>query len=415
MEGIAIWVATALAAKMFAEVLRRRYGFATPGRVASAGRTIEVDVVYLLSFAAGLLLVLYIGLHAGLAVAIVLRLGAIVADRVLLPANHAFLELYLALVCFRLHPDPVALASVLQVMTISVWLYAVYQKLYQREFLDGSFFYVTMQEKPRPPGRWAARFVATVPAIRDYYGPIDPAARTFCRRLAAAVLVTETVPPVLAFAASGTIWSALLLAAVSLPVGLVTSETNFMVTNILLAAVFIVPFSAEAFFSGLADPIVAGVVGWCFVWPPVHAFLSRNLRFSPWRLGGWGMYSRQEARTDIVLPDGELRRLRDVKMPTRMLREFGACRIGWVRDAIRRHFFRWDYPFPAQGVVFRWYVRRGDRYVTSCVVLENAPGTAARTFEISDERSTMEFMHHISSLSSQASQPAPAPTAAVPA
>jgi hypothetical protein len=37
---------------------------------------------------------------------------------------------------------------------------------------------------------------------------------------------------------------------------------------------------------------VSAAIGLVLVlWPPVHMTLARNLRFSPWRYGGWGMYA----------------------------------------------------------------------------------------------------------------------------
>src|SRR5207249_3322671 len=97
------------------------------------------------------------------------------------------------------------------------------------------------------------------------------------------VLIAESVLPIAGFAASGTVWSALVLLVLAVPVGMWSSETNFMITNILTAAAFLVPFEWSALLRGFNDPVVASVLGWCLVWPPVHAVLARRLRFSPWR------------------------------------------------------------------------------------------------------------------------------------
>jgi hypothetical protein len=409
MEQIAVWVAIGLAAKILADVLRRRFGFEVPGRFASAGRGIETDLAYLIAFAIALFTVRQIGLHAALIIAVVLRLGDIAGDRVLLTSNHKFLELYMALVCLRLHDTPLALAAVLQVMALSVWLYAAFQKVYHREYHDGSYFYFMMQRARSRLGTWTA-YIQTVPAIEGYYGAIDAPAQVLCRRLAMLVVLTETVLPLLAFAASGTIWSTLLLLAVAMPVGLLTSETNFMITNVLLAAAFLAPFTTAALSRGLGDPVVATVVGWCLVWPPMHAMLARRLRFSPWRLGGWGMYARQVARIDIILPDGELKTLRGPTMPAGLLREFGACRVDWLREALHRVFFRSGYTEPAHGLVFRWYRLRGDRFVTDGIVFPHPAGGAAQTFEIGDEPDAAAFRRYVASLPHA---PASAPRAAV--
>lgn len=404
MEHLASWAAAGLAAKMLADVLRRAYGFDMPGRIASARRPIETDLAYVAAYAVALLVVRQVGLEAALVVVVVLRSAAIVADRVLLPGNHSFLELYLAVVCLRLHDAPSALASTLQVIAVSVWVWAAYQKVYQREYLDGTYFYLTLPGDGWRLGGWASR-IRRVPRIQGDYGAIEPAARAFCRWVAVLVLIGETVPPVLAFALSGTAWSVLLLVAVALPVGLSSMETNFMITNLLLAAVFLVPFETTALLAGLGDPAVAGVVACCLVWPPIHAALARHLRFSPWKLAGWGMYSVQKPLIDIVLPGGELRPLRGTSIPARIVLEFGACRVGWVRDAIRSYFFRWGCADPATGLVFRWRRLDGDRFATSCVVSRNTPGAPVRTFEIADEASAAAFARYVSSLS-------PAPAAA---
>ena len=206
VDRIAIAVATTLAAKMLADVLRRGYGFAAPGRLASANRGIETDLAYAIAFAAALPLVLYIGLDAALAVAIVFRLGAIVGDRLLLTSNHSFLELYLALVCWRLHEVPDVLAPMLQAMTVTLWIYAAFQKLYQREYHDGTYFYISTPRSPSRLRAWSGHLLR-VPAIDGDYAAIDPAADRFCRRLGVLVLVTETVLPLLALGASGSPWA----------------------------------------------------------------------------------------------------------------------------------------------------------------------------------------------------------------
>lgn len=409
MEHLAVWAATGLAAKILADVLRRAYGFDRPGFITSARRSIETDLAYLIAYVIALLVVGQIGLEAALLVAIVLRIAAVVGDRVVLPGNHSYLELYLAVVCLQLHQTPVALASVLQVVGFAVWVLAAYQKLYQREYLDGTYYYFTLRSEGWRLGRWTS-FVRQVPVIEGDHGRIDPAALRFCRWLAALVLVGETVPPILAFTLNGTGWSVLLLVGVALAVGLSSKETNFMLTNLLLAAVFLVPFDASAFLAAVRHPVVAGVVGLCAVWPVIHAPLARHLRFSSWKLAGWGMYAMHKPRVDVVLPGGALSPLRG-SIPARIVLEFGACRIGRVRDAIRRYFFRWDFREPATGLAFRWYRLDGGRYVTSCVVCRNIAGAPVQTFRIVDEASAAAFARHLSSLS-QTPAPAAVPSVA---
>jgi hypothetical protein len=404
MEHLAVWAATGLAAKMLADVLRRAYGFDRPGRIASATRSIETDLAYVLAFGIAVVVVRQIGLDAALLIAVVLRASAIVADRVVLPGNHSFLELYLAAVCLQLHQTPVALASVLQVAAVSVWALSAYQKLYHREYLSGIYYYTTLRSEGWRLGSWTS-FVREVPRVQGDYGAFDPKALSFCRWMAVMVLVGETVPPLLAFALSGTVWSVLLLVGVALAVGVSSKESNFMLTNLLLSAVFLVPFEMSAFLQALRNPLVAVVVGLCAVWPLIHAVLSRHLRVSTWKLAGWGMYATHKPRVQVVLPGGELRPLRGA-IPARIVLEFGACRIGWVRDAIRRYFFRWDHKDAATGLAFRWYRMDGDRYLTHAVVVHNAAGAPVRTFEIADDAGAAAFTRYLSSLSLE---PAAAP------
>lgn len=412
MEHLPVWVATGLAAKILADVLRRAYGFDRPGFITSARRSIETDLAYAIAFGIASLVVRSIGLEAALLVALVLRAAALVGDRVVLPGNHTFLELYLAAVCLQLHGDPVALAAVLQVAAVAVWTLAAYQKLYQRECLDGTYYYLTMRTEGWRLGQWTS-LVREVPPLQGDFGPVDAGALRFCQWVGLLVLVGETVPPLLAFAVNGTVWSVLILVGVALAVGLSSKETNFMITNLLLAAVFLVPFNGAAFLGALRDPVVAAVVALCAVWPFIHAALTRHLGVSSWKLAGWGMYAMHKPRADVVLPGGEMTPVRGA-IPARIVQEFGACRAGRVRDAIRRYFFRWDFTEPAAGLVFRWYRLEGGRYLTRAVVVQNVAGAPMQTLEIADEASAAAFRRHLAALSPER-EPAAVPGLALPA
>jgi hypothetical protein len=202
------------------------------------------------------------------------------------------------------------------------------------------------------------------------------------------------------------------LLAVAVPVGVVTGEMNFMITNVLLAASFLVMFEPAALLTGLRDPLVAAVVVWCLLWPPLHAILARRLRFSPSKLAGWGMYAQQEPRIDIVTTDGALKPLHDSQIAAKLLHEFGACRIGWLRRAAHAYFFRWRYAAPAAGVVFRWLRYRGDRFVTSCVIVQGTAGASAVTLEIVDGATAAEFTRLLTTLARRSAEVA---TGAAPA
>lgn len=390
---ILIGAITVLTAKILADTLRRGYGFDMPNVIGSARKPIEVDIVYLIALAACLVVVNKAGLAAGLLIAILIRLSHIISFRVVLPGNHVHLELLVAIICFRLLDQPGALPTVLQIVTASVWVYAAFQKVYHREFLDGSFFYTALQANSRRTNdQWWSKFIPRIPPLRGYYDAINPAGQEFCRRLAVGIVAVEFAFPLIALVATGTLPGFLIMLALSLPVGLLTRETNFMISNVLLSLTFLIPFDIGALSTIASDPVVLGIVVWCLIWPPVHAVLTRRYRFSSWKLAGWGMYATQIPRVEVVDPRGRLLTTQSgPPIPAAMLPICGASRIRWLREYTSRSFFRWCHKDPANGLLFRWYRQRQGRYVTECVWLPNQPGATPKTFEVSDKASVQEL------------------------
>lgn len=390
-------ISTALSAKVFTDVIRREFGL-EPGRVTWWRSGVTIDLAYLAIITACGLGVYQIGVKSTLPVAILLRLGVLLNFRILVAANHWFLELFVLVACLRLFEQPIALAAVIQIMTVSMWLYAAFQKVYHGQFCDGSFFYITFQA-PTAKKHWPS-FVMKVPEIKGYSTVSDITSQTFCRRLAFAAVATEIVVPLAALSVSGTVWSFLLLLLVSLPVGFITGETNFMITNVFLAVSFVVPFDFGALKTVTSDPLVTTIVVWFIVWPPIHAVLTRRLRFSSWKLAGWGMYATHRPTVQFINRTGDLVKPELLGfVPYTALTVCGSCKIKWLREYTRQTFVRWHPSDDVKGFAFRWYAKRGVRYVAIYVILANRPYAEPVSFELSDDTRIADFKAHLSSLS----------------
>lgn len=389
------WALIVLTAKIFADGLRREHGYGGRSRFTGARSEIEIDIAYVLAHIAAAFVVYLIGVAAALPIAILVRAGFLFGDRILIAANHSTLELIVLILALSLLDRPLALASAIQVITVSVWLYSVFQKLYHGQFHDGSFFYLMFQH-PGTSDRWA-RLVPMVPRIEGFYGRADPVAQAFCRRFALLVLITESMVPLVALAMNGTIWSLLALIAINVVVGMVTRETNFMITNIVLSTFFLVPMSLSGLVAITEVPVALAIVVWCLVWPPLHAVMVRRLQLSPWKLAGWGMYATLLPRVGVIGLDGELSMPRTDSYYLLVVKTCGACTIAWLREYARQSFFRFSYKDPAAGIALLWYRKRGDNYITVCVAVPNYKGGEPVTFEISDERSLAGFRRYIAS------------------
>ena len=395
-QTVAVWAATVLTAKVFAGVIRREFGVA-PEPVNMMRSGFSVDPAFLAILAVSILVVDRIGVDATLPVAILLRAGSLASTRILLTANHIFLELFTLVLFLRLGDRPDTLAAAIQLTVVSLWLYAAAQKLYHRQFADGSFFYVLFQDAGTN-NRWA-RVRQRVARLDRYYAAVDPASQAFCRRLAWLALTTEVIPPLVAFSTTGTIWGFIALASVSGAVASVTRETNFLITNLVLAVFFLVPFDLTALRAITADKLAGGILGFLLVWPPVHAVLTRALRLSTWKLGGWGMYATIDPKVEMIDPNGGLVSPPMTGFwPYRLLQVCGGCKVPALREYARRRFVRW---YPAKdtvrGFLFRRYEKRGSQYVSMCVVVPNVTGGTPVSFELSDEASVLAFKNHVAS------------------
>lgn len=393
-HSVALWAATVLTAKIFAGAVRREFGL-SPEPIATLRSGFSIDAAYLAILAVCVVVVYRIGTDTALPVALLLRAGSMLNTRIVLTANHYFLELFALVFFLRLGDSPATLAAVVQIVAVSVWLYAVFQKLYHRQFADGSFFYIAFQDAGTYY-RWKG-IRERVARLDRYYAAADPVSQQFCKRLATLALATEAIPPVVGFAANGTIGGFLIMASVSGAVAAMSRETSFLITNLVLSAFFLVPFDAEAFWRITDDPLAAGLLAFAIVWPPLHAILARALGFSTWKLGGWGMYATIDPRVSLIGSKGEV--VAPVRStPYGVLQVCGSCRIPALREYARQLFLSWE---PAKDTIraflYRRYEKRGPQYVSVCIVVPNVKRGVPARFELTDETSLMAFKRHIAS------------------
>jgi hypothetical protein len=396
MDGdILAFVGVALSAKIFSDLIRRDFGN-SPRHVLWHGVT--VDATYVAILFASAAASAYLGPTVSVPVALLLRTGALLNSRILLAANHAVLEWLYLLVLWRLQDVPLAGASLLQALTTSVWIYAAVQKVYHREFLNGSYFYLVLQAR-RADARWPSLFRA-VPRLRGYSALPEPTAAAFCRRLAVAVVAGECIFPIVAILASGTTVGYLTAIVAAFAIGYASRETNFMITNLVMSAVLTVPFDFALLLTATHDPVIAIIFLWFVLWPLCHAVVTRHCLICPWKLAGWGMYSVVLPRIALVDSTGHLAAApRSVAVS--LVQLYGACRYHWLRSYVQRIFNRWHHDLPAAGFVLRRYVLRGDVYVTACVVLPSNSCTPVRAFELREQADADNLHFYLASLATQ--------------
>lgn len=356
----------------------------------------------ILSYLIGIPLLAWV-CHVDLGVAAFLaclcRLALIAQIHILNVINHHLLEFLLLVLVFALHDEPAQMTAAIQVLVVSVWSFSVWQKVYHGEFVDGSFFYCTFARRaPRSP--WLGKRFRDLPPVRAPYHEVFPATMAWCRRVAWITLCAETLLPFVALAFSGTPLAVAVMLALSIPVGLISRELDFMVTNIILAAFFLAPFDAAALSAAIhAHVAVAAIFVWAAVWPPIHAIVTRKFRISSWRLFGWGMYATVQCEIYDIALDGTLRPFRGPR--PRVLCGFGECRI----DAVRRFALRCcggdlaGCANDAVGIGLRKLYRLSNTMASRYVVL--APGTVPAAFEVHDEPSRLAFTDYVSGLAAR--------------
>jgi hypothetical protein len=379
------WMIVVLTAKVFADLLRQQFAFGQVSPPAGNRSEVQIDRAYVVILLISSWVVNVVGVSAALPLAMLVRVGILASDRILIAANHVVLELLLLVVMYALLDAPTAMASAVQIVAASVWFYSAFQKLYHGEFWDGSFFYQIFQGVGTGPR--VLRDVPTIPTLSGFCAPVDPRAAAFCRRLAMLVVVSEFGAAVAALLLTGSPWATLLLAAVSIEVGLISKETNFMVTNVAVSTFFLVPLSGADLMRMTDAPTAIAVLAWCLVWPPLHAVATRRARISPWKLAGWGMYATGLPRLGVLEPDGSLRVTRSMNVGYYALltQVYGACSVTWLRNYARRRFFSFCHPQPADALVLLWYRRRGNAFITVGAVVPNADDSTPALLETREE------------------------------
>ena len=393
-EDIAQFVGAFLIAKTLSDALMRVRGpIRLPALARFSMRIMEMTLLVFVTSAAP---------AAVLPLAIVFRIGYFVAGRLIMAINHSLLEFLMLLIIYRLWAKPAALVAVMQIGLVSVWIYSVFQKLYHAEFVNGLFFYTLMQRQP-----WFSRLVflwrgAAKPAIQfgKYVTRIDPLSRHAVRRMAWVVVIMELVTPLFGLRFSGSVVAVVVMGGLAMMVGVATRELSFMMTNIIVAPLFLVPFDKDAFWSGAVDPLVCVILVWMFTWPLLHAVLARSLRFSSWRLFGWGMYATQIPSILTINGRGEILDAEDSiadvqrELAATLVKGFGACRIRCIRGFAWKAFFRIAGRESLKGAILCWYRLEGDWLISHCAAFRRG-ASEFTLFEIRDEKSEQEFKRFV--------------------
>jgi hypothetical protein len=342
--------------------------------------------IYLVEMALILYVAVWPAPSMALRLAVAFRLAELIGHKGIAALNHPMLELLVLVIVGRLWDQPAMLVATLQAAFVSVWLYAVVQKLCRGEFINGVFFYLYIARRPvwflRPVSKLLGAPVARAPSVAGDFPSIDPQAMTFARRFSFLVMASESCIPLAALLMSGTPMAVVLMCVLALTVGMTSGIWSFMLTNLIAAALFIVPFDANALWRAMGDPFVATISLWLLLWPPLHLYIGRSLRISPDRLYGWGMFSAHMPAMAGINSAGDI-----VDLPRLVGRDprtylaltlfvgFGVCRIRWLRAYGSRMFFGTAFQQPIVGAVFRWYRLDGRRFINEYAVIDRDSDT----------------------------------------
>lgn len=335
-----------------------------------------------------------------LSAAIVLHSGLLFGRRIVGSANHPFLELALLVVLFATpgHPGEVVF---LQAVVTSIWAYAGLQKALSAEVRSGLFFYRFLADPEHllPSQRWVIRDSWPLPkSMPSRFGLFDPAALRFAQALGWGTILAELLLPPLALAFAGSPLAALGMGALALGIGLAAREWSFMATNLILNLLFLRPFDLAALREALAEPALLAPGLWFLLWPPLHVIASSALRFSPWRLFGWGMYSILEPSVRPLSAEGtELAVHKNgfrAATGRLLLRGFATTRIPGLAAYAQREYLRWSCDGDAAAFQLRRYLHLGERYGTEYTLVprcDRAPWRHAARFEVHDESSDARY------------------------
>jgi hypothetical protein len=394
-EHIGEWVAAFLIAKVLRDSLRlfeRQEGMFPRALIASYAAGIPLFAV-----------IVHQNLFGACLIAIIHRLAMFYRQHILGVINHHFLEFLLLLVVLVLHREPAQMASLIQVLLVSVWSFSIWQKLYRGEFADGSFYYCLFAN--RAPGlKLVLRpfAVGNVAPLGGSYHEVSQPALERCKRLAWVTIAIEIVVPFFALRISGTLLAVACMIALSVPVGLVSNEHDFLVTNMILAALFFAPFRLDHILEAAQNHVaVRGILLWAALWPVVHAVVGRRLRISSWLLFGWGMYATTPPAVYEIGTGGILRPYKGTRRNA--LRAIGDCKLAVARRmSMTFALDRCHSPAPATvGVDIQKRYRVSNKMVSRHIVL--APGREPAIFEVTDELTNAAFEQYLSDLTEPAS------------
>jgi hypothetical protein len=261
--------------------------------------------------------------------------------------NHWFLEAAVLLI-LAAAPTPSSVERQIRVanadqrslvlqLILSVWLYAGIQKLFHGYYWNGEALAHRALFEPAPWLGPALRMMLQAFSTGDsgidferlpfawpefdtrggsLFLPLPLWAVAFFLITSWAIVLAEIACPILVwFERSREIGLHGLLLVVGL-VGATSLELSFTLDNLLclgllsradgrrtygwLSALTVVAFLARVHSPMTTSPpqtwhrsrvITLFVIGWIWLWPPLHMIAARTLDFSPWKFGGWGMYS----------------------------------------------------------------------------------------------------------------------------
>jgi hypothetical protein len=335
-----------------------------------------------------------------LVAAIALHSLLLLRRRVVGSPNHPFLELVLLLV-FVVAPSGRGSLAFFQAVVASVWAYAGLQKALSAEVRSGLFFYrfLANPEHLLRSQRWLIRDCFPLPkSMHGRFGSFDPAALRFARLLGWGTVLVELLLPSFVLLCAGFPLAVLCMVALALCTGLAAREWSFMTTNLIFSLLFFRPFEPSALLEALMVPGLLVPLLWFSFWPPIHALSNGLLRFSAWRLFGWGMYAVLEPSVKPLSAEGvELPRAKkgfDAATGHLLMRGFALTRIPGLAAYAQRAYQRWSCDGEVVAFELRRYLHLGGKYGTEYTLLpcsDRSPWRQAVSFEVHDESSDARY------------------------
>lgn len=198
--------------------------------------------------------------------------------------NHTFLELYIALCLVfanALGRPAFVDYSVIPKLFLTVWVFSAIQKIIHGRFVNGDSFRVAwIDPKRRSELGDTLEFIHECVPFVDV-GVLFPV-------FASVIVATEfgLAGALLKWPEKRTLWIGMF--GMQIGVWLATGETSFAKTG--LSVCMLGRFGPNAPLSELSL-VPKGLFFLLILWPCVHMVAAKHYGFSPWRLGGWGMYS----------------------------------------------------------------------------------------------------------------------------